>query len=457
MLAKKLESALAELPVLDIHTHLVGGKLGARGLHDLLLYHMVVSDLYAAGCPSGARLTPYPQWPSQDEAHDRIHQALPLLKHIQNTSSFWGLRIILRDLYDWTRPITLDNWRMLDALVRERADDRAWHHSILDKLNISRTGTEIARRGEGLDDDRLQYALEWGFFTRCQWGEFDTALYEVERCWGKKPESPSAIGAGVRQPTERAIKSLADVHAAIKHYVDNIPYGRVLATATHLSTDIDFQLRTDAEMEQALSRRTIAGAAERDIYASYINEAFLRLLEKHGHEIVFQFSLGAEPLPFETGSRLSQRTIAQLAEMIGRHTNLKFQCFLASRHANQSLCTLARELPNLSLAGYWWHNFFPDTIRQVFAERLDMLPLNKQVGFFSDAYCVEWTYAKMIIVRKQMAEVLAQKIQQSQYTFGEALHIARTVLFETAAALLGITPRSDREPQEQNPKSRPKT
>src|SRR6202035_2044496 len=82
---------------------------------------------------------------------------------------------------------------------------------------------------------------------------------------------------------------------------------------------------------------------------------------------------------------------------------LRFQCLLASRHANQSLCTLARELPNLSLAGYWWHNFFPDAIRQVMGERLDMLPANKQIGFFSDAYCVEWTYAKTILVRRQMA------------------------------------------------------
>ena len=80
--------------------------------------------------------------------------------------------------------------------------------------------------------------------------------------------------------------------------------------------------------------------------------------------------------------------------MIGRHPRLRFQCFLASRHANQSMCTLARELPNLSLAGYWWHNFFPDAIPQVIRERLDMLPANKQVGFFSDAYCVEWSYAK---------------------------------------------------------------
>jgi hypothetical protein len=106
------------------------------------------------------------------------------------------------------------------------------------------------------------------------------------------------------------------------------------------------------------------------------HEAFLSALEEHGDEIVFQFSLGAEPLPFETVSRLSQATIAQLAEMIARHPKLRFQCFLSSRHANQSLCTLARELPNLSLAGYWWHNFFPDVIRQVIAERLDMLPLN---------------------------------------------------------------------------------
>ena len=88
-----------------------------------------------------------------------------------------------------------------------------------------------------------------------------------------------------------------------------------------------------------------------------------------------------------------QNDLRQLAEMIARHPRLRFQCFLSSRHANQSLCTLARELPNFSLAGYWWHNFFPDVIRQVIGERLDMLPLNKQIGFFSDAYCVEWSYA----------------------------------------------------------------
>jgi len=113
---------------------------------------------------------------------------------------------------------------------------------------------------------------------------------------------------------------------------------------------------------------------------------------------------------------------------------------VASRHANQSLCTLCRELPNLSVAGYWWHNFFPGAMCQVMEERLDMLPVNKQVGFFSDAYCVEWTYAKSMMVRRLLAQVLARKVNQGQYTVESALAIARAILFETAQELLKMTP-----------------
>jgi len=443
-LEQSLYEGILEIPLIDAHTHLVGGQMPARGLHDILLYHMAVSDLYAAGCPSGHRLTEFPGSPSREEAQQRITEALPFLPLVRNTSTSWGIGTILSDLFDWHLPLTGTNWPRLDSAIRERAADAAWARRVMQRAGIQRFVTEYVRRGTGQDDALLQYSLEWGFFTRAQWGEYDTALYELERCWGRQPEPPTPIGAGRRPPTGRAIRSVDDVHAAIEHYVSALPADSVLSVATHISMDLDLEAVSEAQLAEALKRRSQAGPAERDIYASYVNEEFLRTLERrYGDRIVFQFSFGAEPLPFETASRLSQRAIRQLAEMVSRHPGLHFQCFLASRHANQSLCTLCRELPNLSVAGYWWHNFFPSTIRQVMEERLDMLPLNRQIGFFSDAYCIEWAYAKSCIVRRQLAAVLAAKVARGQHAFEDALAIAHQTLFVTPQQLLGVVPASD--------------
>jgi len=439
-IAAEIDAGLQTIPLLDAHTHLTAGRLAARGLHDILLYHMVVSDLYAAGCPNGARLTEFPGWPTREEAQARLQEAIPYLTYIRNTGCWWGVRIILRDLYGWTEALTADNWQRLDTIIRERADDRQWPREILSRAGVTRTTTELSRREGGVDDDIFHYSLEWAFFTRTQRGEFDTALYELERCWGLAPATPIPHGAGNRPAAARTIRTLEDVHAALGHYVAQLAAAPVLSMATHISTDIVFRRVSDAEMTAALARRAQAGAQERDTYASYIHEAFLAALEPCANRIVFQFSFGAEPLPHETASLVPQRAIAHLAEIAARHPRVTFLCFVASRHANQSLCTLCRELPNFALAGYWWHNFFPGAIRQVLEERLDMLPANRQVGFFSDAYSIEWTYAKAEIVRRQMAQILAQKVAQGQYTQDEALAVARAILFETAQELLGMKP-----------------
>lgn len=439
-LTAELATALAEVPLYDVHTHLTSDQLPARGLHDVLLYHMVVSDLYAAGCPDGRRLTQYPGEPTETEAEQRIEQAIPYLWDARNTSNAWMVRTILRDLYDWREPLTPDNWRRLHHLIKERSADTGWADSIFDRTRVARTNAEYTRRGAGSGDGRLAYSLEWGFVTRAQWGEFDTPLYEMERCWST-PEAggPMEIGGGERPPLPRAIRSAADAAAAAEHFVTVIP-SFLIAMVSHLSTDVDYLLPTADEFEDALSRRANAGRAERSIYASYLNELLLDELERRRPDIVFQFSFGAEPLPFETGARLRQETLAQLAEMLARHPGLRFQVTNATRHANQGLCSIARELPNLSLAGYWWHAFYPDSIRQIMAERLDMLPTTSQCAFFSDAYCVEWQYAKALLVRQQLAAVLAERVQGGQYTVEDALSIARSVLFDSAERTLGLRP-----------------
>jgi hypothetical protein len=68
-----------------------------------------------------------------------------------------------------------------------------------------------------------------------------------------------------------------------------------------------------------------------------------------------------------------------------------------------------------------------------------MLPTNRQIGFFSDAYCLEWLYAKSMLVRTELAEVLANRVERGQYTQNEALQIAGRLLRETPRHLLRLS------------------
>lgn len=71
-LYREVYEVLSCCPKVDIHTHLTADRLMARGLDDILLYHMVNSELYSSGCSQGDRL---PEDRSEGEVEIRIVQA----------------------------------------------------------------------------------------------------------------------------------------------------------------------------------------------------------------------------------------------------------------------------------------------------------------------------------------------------------------------------------------------
>lgn len=449
--AREIFELLGEIPKIDIHTHLTADRLMARGLDDVLLYHMVNSELYAAThlegeSPAGARV---PEDRDDATAAARIRAVIGSLPQIRGTSMGWLTRRILKDLYDWTEEPTERSWMELDRRIRERnRDDGARGRELLSKLAIRRTGTEIARRADGRADDLFQYALEWAFFARPQWerageaGQADMPLFELERAWNAKtPELP--VGVTMRRDERpalaRVIRSVDDLEEAVRHYVRLIPRDRILATAQHISTDIDYVPVAKRDLARAIRRRESAGPRELGLYASAILGSFLRQLEESAPGLVFQFSLGAEPLPYESAGRLRPETIGHVAKMIAAHPRIRFMCFNASRHGHQSLCTLVRELPNFSLAGYWWHSFFPTAMEDLASERLDMVPLVKQCDYLTDAYCVDWVYGKDLLIRRTYAELFARRMEQGQIDRADVEHIAKWIFFEAPRKLLGFT------------------
>lgn len=417
-LVTSLEEGLQSLPLLDVHTHLDAAHLSARGLADILLYHMVVSDLRSAGCPSGHRV-------EEGTEADRIREALPFLRYIRNSSCFYGVRIILRDLYGFDGEVNESTWESLDESIRTAAEDPQWPREILRRAGIRRAMTQYLGRRDGRADDCLQYSFEETAFCRVSPTEpRDAPLRELERVSG--------------QP----VATLEDVHHALQAYFAQIPYGQVLTFAHHLSTDITYRPVSAEEMSAALQRRQEPHLplAVRDVYSNYLLAALLGELERHSEEIVFQFSFGAEPLACETASKARPDTLFELAGLLERFPKLRFNLFLASVQASQSFCSIARQCPNLSFSAYWWHSFFPSAIRQLMHDRLDMVALNRQIGFFSDAYCAEWAYAKAVLVRQELARVLAEKVERGQYTEDLALDIARHLFWETPQTLLGMAP-----------------
>lgn len=220
---------VAEIEAIDAHTHINSSHMAARGLHDVMLYHMVISELYAAGCPSGHRLS---EDPDDNEASGRIEEAIPLLEHIQNTSCYWLMRTILSDLYEWKERIALGNWRELDSRIRGKGADPDWPRQILRRARVRRLCTELPLRGDGSNDDILFYSLEWAFFMRNQWGVFDAPLYELEHAWQfDKPVRPLPVTISKREPVKRRIATVADVREAVAHYCRAIPYDQIVSTA----------------------------------------------------------------------------------------------------------------------------------------------------------------------------------------------------------------------------------
>ena len=429
---------ICQIEAFDCHTHIDAAHPVARGLHDILLYHMVISDLYSAGCPDGSRLS---EEPSEEEATSRIIQAIDYLPKIKNTSCYFALRIILSELFDWDEPITHENWRELDARIREYSARPNRVRDIMAKANIVKSNTELWRGRDGLMDDVFVYSLEWAFVTRDQWGHFDTALIELEHAWNHDepcPPLPVTLTPDLIN-FEKKIETLEDVETALCHYLDKTPFDKIVTIASHLSTNIHYGDVTPEQMTQALAKRDCAGPVERDIYANYIFNRYLEMYAQRGYKTPLQFSTGSEPLPFESGTKMPAESVFEMAYLFAQHPDIHFNLHVASASANQALCTLCREIPNVSLNGYWWHNFFPTFIKRVLSERLDMVSVSKTIGFFSDAYCMEWAYAKQRFIRAFTADVLWEKIELGQYDEETALEIARELFYGTAAKLFHVS------------------
>lgn len=396
-LFSRLKTRIDSVPMVDIHSHIDGEHPNARDPRQILFYHYIVTELRSAGMPPD---TISPDMPVEEA----VKGALPYFPLIRNTSTHWCLMKMLRELYGFEGDgINEGNWRgLLEAIFEGTKQKDRYRRILTEKAKIKKTlltfryDSEIPRHDPQLFVGALR---------------LDPLIGEL----GKDSVQ------GLEKAVDTSISSLDDFENSLGRLFKK--FSRCAAATVAFLPDEVFTEPSRARAEKPF-KKLLTGLdlnpAERQTVTSFALNRILSLAEESG--LPFQVMLGVRrPVPGASPpdyaiSGFEAKMIAHLCHLFHDFSGLKFDIFLASRVQSHELTVAAKNYPNVHVSGYWWYVFYPTLIRQFLRERLQMLPRNKSNGFFSDAYVVEWSYAKSSMVRLQLVTVLAEMTAEGYLT-----------------------------------------
>ena len=102
-------------------------------------------------------------------------------------------------------------------------------------------------------------------------------------------------------------------------------------------------------------------------------------------------------------------------------------------------------LLNVYPSGHWWYSNQPTDIAREIRRRIDTVPGNKPIGYFSDAYYLEFVLPKFRMYKFELACALVERMERSllhpnmeEFTLDDALALAYAMLVENPARIIGI-------------------
>lgn len=418
-----VRQALAGVRVIDPHCHLRPEKPGAGHLDDIVLYHHVWIELVSSGM-SQFEVTeaglPHELASPAMPPFERVRRALPYLHNIANTTVGVCLRRLLNDLYD----VPDLNERTLDrayAIGEEHASDPGWQASLLP----GRCGIEAS------------ITVEAGNPT----AQVLTGTERVLESIADGKRSSREILQGMEQAFGREIRNADDYRESLRMVIEGLPVDRL----SFVNVWPTAYLNGEGATEEAVTRILRDVREGRVLHHDDVGRfgyfglaAILHLLMATPVRTV-QLIAGAQVLPPHRAITEWGETFTRaLAELAGAYGDFHFSLSTASDAFTQDLGILAKHLPNVSLAGYWWHTLYPFYIRKSLETRLDMVPLNKIVGFFSDAYHAEWCYPKLVLVKEIVGDILVERIARGWYSTDLALEIVRALFYDNPRRIYGV-------------------
>ncbi|MEM0054243.1 MAG: amidohydrolase family protein [Nitrososphaeria archaeon] len=119
-----------------------------------------------------------------------------------------------------------------------------------------------------------------------------------------------------------------------------------------------------------------------------------------------------------------------LANLFMEYYNVKFDVFHGAYPYVRELAVLAKNFPNVYVDLCWLHAVSSSSAKYALNELLDMVPANKIIGFGGDYKHVEGVYGHSRLARRNVAEVLQDRVDRGRFSLEEAKNIAKMLLYD---------------------------
>ncbi len=420
-LEKRLLKEIMHIRAIDVHSHVPPGAPFARSLRELLGYHYYTELAHSAGM-SQEVIEPH----RPDE--EMMPALLEAMEDISNTVQYSWMRELAAELFGFgDRKLTAANWQELAAAVGEAADRPDRSREILDAARIDKVflTNQFDEDLESIDTD---------IFTPCL--RADTLVFEAEK---------SSVRESLQQFADQEIQDAASLKAVLGTVVEHFRgHG---AKSAAISVPPGFRTYPEAGAHfDGVVKQTLEGPLTPD-EREVLENGVLFALAAHCRDcdLPFQIMYGVvrdayrHGVPQGTDLPAAGDTLRGLLPLLNAFPGVNFCLSVLSDSQVQELGAYGWVVQNVVLSGHWWYLNVPAHIERDLAARLQSVPKNKLIGYYSDMYKLEFGLAKFNMYRRILARVLTRDfVAPGLGTEEDAVDVARLLLRDNAIRIFHL-------------------
>jgi len=421
-LSKRLTAALDEVRLYDSHEHLIAEAERTRQAVDFftLAGHYALNDVISAGLSGDARATVADQ---RAPLERRWAAFEPGWKAARFTGYGQALSIAIRDIYGEAEISGASIGRINEA-IRKANQPGLYRRVLRERARIDWCLVDPywAEKPARLDQDYFLLAQKFdGFVT-------PRTRKDIDRL-----ETISGV----------SIHSLADHKKALEKTFDQAMAAGMVAVKSTLAYARDLLFSEVPEPDAARDfEALLKGGVELPQGFRAQQQRPFRKLEDHMFHCVVRLA-EAHRKPFQihtgllagNGCFVGNTNPTHLTNLFFLYPSVKFDLFHIGYPYQEELGVLAKVFPNVYADFCWAHIISPPGSRRALDEYLETVPVNKILAFGGDYRFPELTYAHAKIARRNLAQVLAAKVEAGLFGEDQALEIGRLLLRDNALAL----------------------